>query len=290
MHAFHGIWVPIVTPFHNRQIDFPALQALAQRVAAGGVAGLVVCGSTGEAHLLTCAEQLEVLDAIIAAVPGCPVIMGLAGSNFETILPHLSAIQARPIVGILAPPPCYIRPSQAGIVSYFDTLANTARAPIILYNIPYRTGVEMTAATLQTLADHPNIAAIKDCGGDPWLTMQLISDGKLQVLAGEDHQMFSTLCMGGAGAIAASAHIRPDLYVQLYTLIAAEELLAARKLFHHLLPLIRLLFAEPNPAPLKALLAHQKLICPELRPPMQGPSAALLERLVIALEKMEKQV
>ncbi|MBS0308313.1 MAG: 4-hydroxy-tetrahydrodipicolinate synthase [Proteobacteria bacterium] len=294
MQDFSGVWVPLVTPFihdshsRRREIDFRALQALARRMADAGVAGLVACGSTGEAAALDDAEQLAVLDAVIEAVPSCPVVAGLSGSNMEAVQAQQRAIQQRAIAGLLVPPPSYIRPSQAGIVAYFHELADAATVPLILYTIPYRTGVEMQLDTIRALAEHPRISAIKDCGGDPDLTMQMIADGKLQVLAGEDRHMFSTLCMGGAGIIAASAHIRPDLFVQLYQLIRAEKLDTARRLFHRLLPLIGLLFEEANPAPVKALLASQGLLRNELRPPLQTASNGLLERLLAAQRELEK--
>lgn len=279
MQNFAGIWVPLVTPFHQQQIDLPALQALAKRLTNDGVAGLVVCGSTGEAAALSDTEQLAVLDAVIDAVPDCPVVMGLAGCRLEAVRAQLLAAQARPIAGLLISPPSYIRPSQAGIVEYFRTLADAASVPIILYTIPYRTGVAMDLETIRTLARHPRIVAIKDCGGDPLLTMQLIHDGQLAVLAGEDHQIFNTLCLGGAGAIAASAHIGTDRFVQLHRLIQAQQLHDARELFHDLLPIMRLLFAEPNPAPIKAWLADMGELRNELRAPMQPASIELAAKL-----------
>lgn len=294
MQDFSGVWVPLVTPFiHNahsqrKEVDFPALQALARRMADAGVAGLVICGSTGEAAALNDAEQLAVLDTIIEAVPSCPVIMGLSGSNMEAVQAQQKAVQQRAIAGLLVPPPSYIRPSQAGIIAYFQALADAATVPLILYTIPYRTGIEMQIDTIRTLAAHPRITAIKDCGGDPQLTMQLITDKKLQVLAGEDSQIFSTLCLGGSGIIAASAHIRPELFVRLHALVRNEELNAARELFHRLLPLVGLLFEEANPAPVKALLARQSLLHNELRGPLQTASNGLIERLLEVEKALEK--
>jgi 4-hydroxy-tetrahydrodipicolinate synthase len=140
----------------------------------------------------------------------------------------------------------------------------------------------MQLDTIRTLAQHPRIAAVKDCGGDQQLTMQLIRDGELAVLAGEDPQIFSTLCLGGAGAIAASAHIRPDLFVKMYHAVRENRLDEARKIFYWLLPVIDLLFDEPNPAPVKALLARFGWMSEELRLPMQAASARLTQQLAEA--------
>jgi 4-hydroxy-tetrahydrodipicolinate synthase len=286
MNRFTGIWVALVTPFRKGEIDFPALQSLARKMAKSGVAGLVVCGSTGEAAALSNAEQLAVLDAVLTAVPNCPVVMGLAGNNLVDILERLQQFQSRSIAGLLVPPPYYIRPSQSGLVEYFERLANASSVPLILYNIPYRTGVNMSLDTIRAVARHPRIVAIKDCGGDAMVTMQLIADSKLDVLAGEDQQIFSTLCLGGAGAITAAAHIRPDLYVRLHQLILSNGIGEARKLFYQLLPLIQLLFQEPNPALIKAALSMMGWMHEELRPPMQTASSALREQLALELKRI----
>lgn len=286
MTSFTGIWVPLVTPFRNNEIDFSALQTLARRIAEAGVSGLVACGSTGEAASLSEDEQLTVLDAVIEVVPDCPVVMGLSGNNLRSLLHRLKAIQRRPIAGLLVPSPYFIRPSQSGLVEFFTTLADAASAPLIIYNIPYRTGVAMELETIRAIARHERVVAIKDCGGNPTLTMQLIADAKLDVLAGEDQQIFSTLCLGGAGAIAASAHLCTDSFVRLAQLVQTGELDEARKIFYGLLPLIQRLFEEPNPAPLKAALAMTGSTTDELRTPMQTASATMREQLAGELERL----
>ena len=287
MQSFAGIWVALATPFYNNEPDLPALRSLARKLAFAGVAGLVVCGSTGEAAALSEAEQLTVLDTVIDAVPDCPVVMGLAGNNMQAVLARLHELQDRPLAGILAPPPYYIRPSQAGLVSYFETLADAAGVPLLLYNIPYRTGVAMEFDTFARLAKHERIVAVKDCGGDHMLTMRLIAETRLQVLAGEDAQLLSTLALGGAGGILASAHLRPDLFVEIFAGMQAGRVAEARAIFYRLLPMIRLLFAEPNPGPLKAALAIAGEMRNEVRPPLQSASAVLKEQLGAALRALD---
>ncbi|MCY1516552.1 4-hydroxy-tetrahydrodipicolinate synthase [compost metagenome] len=279
MPVFSGIWVALVTPFNDGAVDFPALRRLARHLLDAGVAGLVACGTTGEAAALSRDEQLAVLDALLDEVPGERLVMGLAGNNLAEALAFQREVQRRPVAGVLVPAPCYIRPSQEGLLSWFGAIADAASVPVILYDIPYRTGVKLELATLRTLAKHPNVVAIKDCGGNPDTTLALIADGELDVLTGEDAQIFTTLCMGGRGAIAASAHIRPEEFVRLADCVAAGELDTARTIFQGLLPLIQMAFVEPNPAPVKSLLALQGLIRDELRPPMQRSSAALVQRL-----------
>lgn len=215
MSSFSGIWVPLVTPFHQGEIDFTALKSLCTRLLKRGVDGVVVCGTTGEAPMLTKEEQLQVLDAVLEVVPGQQVIMGLSGTHMPVIRAMQDAILARPVAGLLIPAPYYIRPSQAALVTWFTEIADHSTVPVVVYNIPYRTGVHMELDTLRQLAKHPQITAVKDCGGSIDLTLSLIADGELDVLCGEDVQIFSTLSLGGAGAIAASSHIFPEEFVAL---------------------------------------------------------------------------
>lgn len=287
MTSFTGIWVPLVTPFRNGNIDFPALQKTARHLLASGITGLVACGTTGEPAALDEQQQLAVLDAIIEAAPAHPVIMGLCDNNLPSMLSRLEQIQQRRVAGLLVPPPYYIRPSQAGLLSFFNRVADAASVPLVIYNIPYRTGVTMELETLRAIAQHERVKAIKDCGGNLAVTMQLIADGKLAVMAGEDQQILSMLCLGGTGAIAAAAHVRPDLFALLPQLVEAGQLAQARAVFFRLLPLIRTLFDEPNPGPLKAALAMMGYMQNELLPPMQAMSAVGAEVLRSELLRLE---
>lgn len=268
MSSFSGIWVPLVTPFHQGEIDFSALKSLCTRLLKRGVDGVVVCGTTGEAPMLTKEEQLQVLDAVLEVVPGQQVIMGLSGTHMPVIRAMQDAISERPVAGLLIPAPYYIRPSQAALVTWFTEIADHSTVPVVVYNIPYRTGVHMELDTLRQLAKHPQITAVKDCGGSIDLTLSLIADGELDVLCGEDVQIFSTLSLGGAGAIAASSHIFPEEFVALIKQFREGDLIAARKTFFGLLPMIRLMFSAPNPAAIKYALSLDGLMNNELRSPM----------------------
>jgi len=286
---FQGVWVPLVTPFSGGHVDGGALRRLVRHYVAAGVDGLVVCGSTGEAASLDDAEQLAVLDAVLTEAGRLPVIMGLAGNHQGHVLQRLSAFATRPLAGILAPAPYYVRAGQDGAAAYFRCLADASRFPLVLYDIPYRTGTTLETSTLLSLAAHPNIAAIKDCGGSLEKTLALIADGQMNVLAGEDLQSLSVLCLGGTGMIAAAAHIRPDLFVAMHQAVRAQQLDLARRLFQALVPVIRLAFEEPNPGPLKAQLGRQGLLSEELRMPMPVASAALAARLDAAVAGLNRQ-
>lgn len=283
---FSGLWVPLITPFVGQSIDHEAIGRLVKHLVSAGVTGLVVCGSTGEAAALSAEEQLAVLRTVARHAPTCPLVMGVGGSNQPTTLSWLRTVNAGAeldlprLHGVLASAPSYIRPSQTGLRQWFTALADASSAPLVLYDIPYRTGATLERDTLLALADHSNIQAIKDCGGDATKTMALLRDGRLQVLAGEDMQVFSTLALGGAGAIAASAHVHPQHWVALVAALRTGDLASARRLWQPLAPLVEALFSEPNPAPVKALFAHQYLVANELRPPMTPMSLAGQERLL----------
>lgn len=275
---FSGLWIPLVTPFDaTDHVDHVALAALVRDLAGRGVAGFVACGSTGEAAALSAEEQLAVLDTTLAAAGDLPVLMGLGGYRLQGVLALLDAVCARPVAGVLVAAPCYIRPTQDGLLAWFRTLADASRVPLVLYDIPYRTGVELQLETLLALVAHPNIQAIKDCGGDAGKTAALIADGRLAVLAGEDAQIFGAVAQGAAGAIAASAHLHTERFVQVIALLQQDRLHAARAQWQPLLPWIEAMFGAPNPAPIKALLAAAGAIAPGLRAPMQPAGPALVQ-------------
>ncbi|MCF5231363.1 MULTISPECIES: 4-hydroxy-tetrahydrodipicolinate synthase [unclassified Pseudomonas] len=279
MSSFQGIWVPIVTPFQDGAIDFIGLHRLVGHLLEKHVAGIMVCTTTGEAASLSRQEQLAVLDAVLQWVPAQQVVMGLAGNNQIELLHFQSEILQRPVAGLLVPAPSYIRPSQAGLQAFFRTVADASSVPIVLYDIPYRTGVTFEQATLLSIVKHPRISAIKDCGGNLANTLALLASGDVNVLCGEDVQIFNALCLGASGAIAASAHLHTETFVALCQQVRDNQLAEARATFFTLLPLINTMFMEPNPAPVKAGLALQGLIGSELRAPMQAASARVQQAL-----------
>jgi 4-hydroxy-tetrahydrodipicolinate synthase len=278
-----GLWIPIITPFKGGLIDHDALAALVERLAGDGVSGFVVCATTGEAPLLDDDERGAVLATVLRHTT-LPVTMGAAGNTAQQALGRMrqACEHGRP-TAFLVPAPAYLRPSQAALRTFFTTIADAAPAPLIVYDIPGRTGVRLELDTLLALAAHPRIVGLKDCGGRVEQTEALIADGRLQVLGGNDNEWFSTRCLGGAGAIAASAHIRTDLFVALDRALAAGDLARARGLWHRLAPLTRALFDEPSPAPVKALLAAAGECANELRLPLQPASPALQDRLATLL-------
>jgi 4-hydroxy-tetrahydrodipicolinate synthase len=275
---FSGVWIPLVTPFQDQRVDHPALAALVQRLARDGVAGFVVCATTGEAPLLSDAERVAVLGTVKANT-SLPVIMGASGTTADEVLRRIDAAMAHAPAAFMVTAPPYLRPSQEALIAFFTTVADASPAPLVVYDIPARTGVRIELATLLALAAHPRVVALKDCGGRVEQTEGVIVDGRLQVLCGNDNEWFSTRCLGGAGAIAASAHVRTDLFVAFDKALARGDLATGRALWRRLKPLTVGLFEEPSPGPVKALLAAQGECAEEVRAPLTATSAALTQRL-----------
>jgi len=279
MSNFSGIWIPLITPFSAGAVDHRALASLVERYNRQGVAGFAALGTTGEPAALAQDEREAVLDTILRAAGGTPVMAGIAGNQTAQLHESVRRFNEFPLAGLLISAPYYIRPSQAALVDHFSGLADRSEKPLILYDIPHRTGVRIELETLLVLAAHPRIVAIKDCAGSTETTRALIVDGRLNVLAGNDEALFSTLCMGGSGAISAAAHVRTERFVAMYRAIERGDLIEARHLFHELTPLIQALGSEPNPAPVKAALAGLGLVANELRAPMTVASSELGNRL-----------
>ena len=286
---FSGIWVALVTPFHNGKVDHAALKKLVRHYGQTKVSGLVALGTTGEAATLSDDEQDAVLDTVLNNAASVPVMVGLAGVHQGAMLERLRTLSNRPVAGVLIPAPYYVRPSQQGIAEHFTRLADASAQPIVLYDIPYRSGVTMALETILALAEHSNIQAIKDCGGALDKTQALIADGLLAVLAGEDLNIFNTLCMGGQGAITAAAHPRPDLFVAMHQAVQAQHLRQAREIFHALAPMIQALFAEPNPCGIKAALHQLGWLDNELRPPMTTAGESTHAGIAQALAALNAQ-
>jgi len=207
-------------------------------------------------------------------------VMGASGTTAAEVLRRADAAARHAPDAFMVTAPPYLRPSQDALRAFFTTIADALPAPLVVYDIPARTGVRLELDTLLALAAHPRIVALKDCGGRVAQTEALIADGRLQVLSGNDDEWFSTRCLGGTGAIAASAHACTGLFVAMDAALARGDLAAGRALWRRLKPLTAALFDEPSPAPLKALLAAWGECANELRAPLTTASPALLERLL----------
>jgi len=287
---FEGIWVPIVTPFREGDVDHAALARLARYLADSGVTGLVAGATTGEGALLRPGELEAIFASLREAVPTLPVILGLSHAATDAAVTSARALAALKPTGLLVTAPTYVRPTQQGIRRHFEAIVEAADLPVLIYNIPYRSGVNVELDTLQALSVDPRIAGVKECGGSVERLLSLVHETPLRILSGDDNQNFAALCLGAHGTIAASAHILPQLHVHLYKLLRYGGLEAARSIAVALQPMVRLLFTEPNPAPLKSLLEQQGWCSAEVRPPFHVASNELRNQLDTEWNSLQENV
>lgn len=278
-----GIWLPIITPLKDDAIDLKSYKRMIHHYIDQGISGLIPLGTTGESPTLLPQEKALLLHATMEYVDGrIPVVWGHGGNATKALIKELPTLEASGIHGILSVSPYYNRPSQEGIYQHFKAISEATDLDIILYNIPYRTGRNMTNETIYRLAELDNIIALKDACGDFAQTNDLLMNKPcgFDVLSGEDAMLFAALASGASGSICASAHLRTADFVRLVTLMAKSDLTSARALWQELYPMVVKLFGEPNPAPIKYVL-HKKGLIDDgaLRLPMTACTPAYEEVL-----------
>ncbi len=293
LRAFlHGLWLPLITPFCDGILDENSLRRMLRHYAAEPIDGLILAATSGEGLTLGTAELewiVELARAEIAeAKRTIPICLGLSGSDTRKMRHTLDETAAWPIDGYLISSPYYSRPSQRGLLQHFNALADHASWPLVLYNIPYRTAVNLTNDTLLELAKHPNIVGLKDCGADRAQSIDLLRrrpEG-FRVLTGEDALYYEALTDGADGAILLSAHIETATFASVRTLIKEGKPEAAQARRQSRSDLTKLVFAEPSPAAAKYWLARTGLIdSAEVRLPMVEVSEELALRLDAEIER-----
>jgi 4-hydroxy-tetrahydrodipicolinate synthase len=287
-----GLWLPLITPFRDGALDEISLRRLVRHYANGLIDGFILGATSGEGLSLATAELEHLVATVRSELAALrrfiPVCLGLAGASTHKMQAMLDETAAWPIDGYLISAPYYLRPSQRGLLRHFGALADHASWPIVLYNIPYRTSVNLSNDTLLTLAEHPNIVGLKDCSADRAQSIDLLRRRPqgFRVLSGEDAQSFDALADGADGAILLSAHVATETFAQIQVHLRAGEHDAALRCWHDVAELTRLLFAEPSPAPAKHWLARTGLIAStEVRSPMVEVSAELAARLDREIER-----
>ena len=296
----HGLWLPLVTPFRGGALDEISLRRLVQHYADGPIDGFVLAATSGEGLLLETSELEHLVASVraeLAEIPRIlPICLGLSGASTQKMKEMLDETAAWPIDGYLISAPYYLRPSQRGLLTHFNDLADHASWPIMLYNIPYRSSVNLLNETLLKLAQHPNIVGMKDCCADRAQTIDLLKrrpEG-FRVLTGEDAQYFDALADGADGAILLPAHVETERFTQVYRLIRAGDRNAAAACWDSVANLTKLLFTEPSPAPAKYWLARCGLIASsEVRSPIVEVSAELaawLDREIADREEASEKI
>lgn len=274
-----GVWVPLVTPFKDGAVDLASYRRLVEHYIGKGASALFPLGTTGEAPTLSDDEE----DAIVAetvdvAAGRIPVFVGVGGNATAKVIKTIKRLERFAFAGIVSVCPYYNRPTQAGMHAHFKAIAEATARQILIYNIPYRTSVNLTNETLLRLAELPNIVGVKDSSGSMAQSLELLASrpAGFSVLTGEDALFFSQLCSGADGGILASAHLATERFVEIARRIAANDHQGARTIWKPLQRIIPKLFEEANPIPLKHCLWRQGLMAsPECRLPLTPVSDGL---------------
>ena len=287
MTAFRGCGTAIVTPFEDDgSLDLPALRRLVDWQVREGIDYLVACGSTGEAQTLSQSERRTVVATVVETAAGrVPVVAGATDNDTGRAVTETRGMCALGVSGILSAAPYYNKPTQGGLVRHFQAVADAATVPVILYNVPGRSAVNITPATVLGLAMHANVAAVKEASGDLIQMMRIVRDRPdgFLVLSGDDPLTLPLIAAGGDGIISVISNEVPALMARLTRASLEGDLVRARELHYRLLPLIDANFIETNPAPAKCALAMMGRIRNVLRLPLVPVSEASQAAISAAL-------
>jgi 4-hydroxy-tetrahydrodipicolinate synthase len=270
---FRGIYVALVTPFQkDGKVDGKTLLSLVDRLLEGGVDGLVPTGTTGESATLTHKEHIEVIDMVVKHVRGrVPVIAGTGSNSTEEAIALSRSAEKVGADGVLLIAPYYNRPTQEGLYEHFKAIHDAITLPILLYNIPSRTAVNIEAETVGRLAELPRIVGMKDATSSVAYLSSVLKrvPENFSLFAGDDAFFLPILSLGGVGVISVVAHLFPGELKEMQRKVEEGDLITARKIHLHLYPLMEALFLETNPAPIKeALYLLGWIPTPTLRLPL----------------------
>jgi 4-hydroxy-tetrahydrodipicolinate synthase len=280
---FRGCGTALVTPFQaDGSLDEAALRRLVRRQIDAGIHFLVPCGTTGESPTLEHAEHLRVVEITLEEAKGkCPVLAGAGGYNTREVIALATELEALGADGILSVSPYYNKPTQDGLFAHFSAIAGAVNIPIIVYNVPGRTSVNIEPLTLHRLTAVENIVGVKEASGNIAQMAQIAAQAPdwFTVLSGDDAVTLPLAALGGKGVISVASNEAPAEMARLADLLLAGDFAAARSLHNRLLPLMEMNFLVTSPIPVKAALARMGLIEPVWRLPLVAPPAAVLARI-----------
>jgi 4-hydroxy-tetrahydrodipicolinate synthase len=286
-----GVYIPLITPFAaDGSVALDAVTLLCHEYLDAGAAGIVALGTTGETSALDGDEKQAVIDACatVCSERSAQLVVGAGTNNTEATVRAVQALAGTPaLAAALIVVPYYVRPSQAGIVGHFRAVADASPVPLVLYNIALRTGRNLGAAGVLEVAAHPNVAGIKQAAAGLDLdTLELLAGAPddFAVLGGEDPFLFPLVLMGGVGAICASAHVCTERFVAMIECGLAGKVDDGRAHAEALLPVVKSLFVEPNPAVFKGVLhAQGRIPTPDVRLPLVNASQAAVDAALAAV-------
>ncbi|MBU3714873.1 MAG: 4-hydroxy-tetrahydrodipicolinate synthase [Ferruginibacter sp.] len=274
----------IVTPFNkNREVDFYKLSSLIEFIIGNGVQYIVTLGTTGETPVLTKEEKINIIQHTFKQVNGrIPIVVGLGGNDTAALIHELQVYPLEQAAAVLSVAPYYSKPSQQGIYLHYKTIADHSPKPVLLYNVPSRTGRNMSTETILKLAnDCPNIIGIKEAGGDMQQCMDILRGRPKDflVLSGDDALALPQIACGMDGVISVAANAYPKEFSSMVQLALKQDFIAARKINDALIPAYQYMFEENNPAGVKAFLYELGLIDNELRLPLVPLSESIYKKI-----------
>lgn len=275
---FKGVITALITPLRDGKVDVAAFTRLLERQIAAGVHGVVPMGTTGESASLTADEHKQVVELCVSVAAGrVRVIAGAGSSATDKTIELVRFAKTVGADGALVVTPYYNRPSQAGLAAHFEAIAEAVQLPVLLYNVPGRTGVDMNNETVAKLAAHPNIVGIKDATGDlsrvSWMRTHI--DGQFDLISGDDPSYLGYHAQGGVGVISVTSNVAPEGMVAMHEAAQAGDYATARTWQDRLIGLHKGLFLDNSPAPAKYALAKLGLCTEEIRLPLAPTSDAV---------------
>jgi 4-hydroxy-tetrahydrodipicolinate synthase len=289
MSIFQGVWVALVTPFSNGKLDTDSMRNLVNDLVVAGVSGFVPLGTTGEASTLSFDERKAIIKLCLEAAGDVPVVPGCGTNNTAQSIDLAKMAEDLGAQGAMVITPYYNKPTQKGLIAHFTAIADSTSLPLMLYNVPGRTSVNMLPDTVDTLADHLNISAIKEASGN----LDQISEicdrvkGRMDVLSGDDALTLPVMAVGGTGVVSVVAHVIPEAMVKMVELMLEDETKRALPWHRISVPVTRAMFVETSPAPVKYALELKGKIKNELRLPMVPASEAARKIIQQALKEYE---
>ena len=289
MSIFRGSGVAIVTPFQNGQVDFTAFTRLIELQIANRTDAIICAATTGESSTLSTDERLSVIQFVVERVNGrVPVIASTGGNNTEEVVNNSKSAEAIGVDGLLVVTPYYNKTTQAGLVRHYFTVADAVETPIIVYNVPSRTGLNVLPQTMAELCTHENIVGTKEASGN---IEQIVNIAALcpqcDIYSGNDDHVLPVLSIGGKGVISTIANIVPGEMHALCEAFFKGDLQLARQLQLQLIPIWKAAFCEVNPIPLKAMMGLMQLCEPDVRLPLVEPSTASMRLIEETLKGYE---
>jgi 4-hydroxy-tetrahydrodipicolinate synthase len=286
LNFYHGLWIALITPFSGSRLDEASLRGIVRELHDAGVNGFVPVGTTGESPTLSDSERRRVIEICLEEAGDIPVVPGTGTYSTEETIHRTRAAAEMGVQGAMVLAPYYNKPTQEGLLAHFRAVARATDLPLLLYNIPSRTGVNIEPATVAKLADLPTIAAIKEASGNPSQISDLharVGD-RIAILSGDDGLTLPILAVGGKGVVSVLGHIVPDIILDMISSYEKGDNTRALECHEKLMPLCKALFLETSPAPIKAAMAMLGKCSEDLRLPLVTVKESTRKEICAGLE------